>query len=130
MKLAPALTVSNTVVLKSSEKAPVTSIKLATLVEKAGFQPGVVNVLAGGGTTGSVLAHHMDIRVLSFTGSSRTGRKILAAPAKSNLKNVLLEPGGKSPCVVFEDTDLENAVSAPIYSIGNKALPRKQYARC
>lgn len=93
-KAAPALIVGNTVVLKSSEKAPLTSLKLATLVKKAGFPPGVLNVLSGfGAPTGSVLSHHMDVRIISFTGSSRTGKLIQEASAKSNCKNVLLELG-------------------------------------
>lgn len=93
-KVAPALVVGNTIVLKSSEKAPLTSAKLATLIHKVGFPPGVINVITGfGNPTGAVLSHHMDVRVLSFTGSSRTGRLIREAAAKSNMKNVLLELG-------------------------------------
>lgn len=117
-KLAPALIVGNTVVLKSSEKAPLTSAKIATLVQKAGFPPGVINIITGfGNVSGSVLSHHMDVRALSFTGSGRTGRLIQAAAAKSNLKQVYLELGGKSPAVVFEDADLEKAVQETAYSI-------------
>ncbi|KAF2016395.1 aldehyde dehydrogenase-like protein [Aaosphaeria arxii CBS 175.79] len=117
-KLAPALIVGNTVVLKSSEKAPLTSAKLATLVQKAGFPPGVINIITGfGNVSGSILSHHMDVRALSFTGSGRTGRLIQAAAAKSNLKQVFLELGGKSPAVVFEDADLEAAVKETAYSI-------------
>ncbi|ORY17943.1 aldehyde dehydrogenase [Clohesyomyces aquaticus] len=117
-KLAPALIVGNTTVLKSSEKAPLTSAKFATLVEKAGFPPGVINVITGfGAVSGSILSHHMDVRALSFTGSGRTGRIIQAAAAKSNLKTVLLELGGKSPAVVFADADLEKAAKDTAYSI-------------
>ena len=84
---------------------------MATLIEKAGFPPGVFNIISGHGhISGNVLSHHMDIRVISFTGSGRTGRLIQAASAKSNLKNVILELGGKSPAVLFEDCDLEKAV--------------------
>lgn len=83
---------------------------LSTLVEKAGFPPGVINVIHGHGpTSGATLSSHMDVRVLSFTGSGRTGRLITEAAAKSNLKNVLLELGGKSPSLVFEDADIEQA---------------------
>ncbi|KAF2878234.1 aldehyde dehydrogenase-like protein [Massariosphaeria phaeospora] len=121
-KLAPALIVGNTVVLKSSEKAPLTSAKFATLVQKAGFPPGVINIITGfGNVSGSILSHHMDVRALSFTGSGRTGRIIQAAAAKSNLKQVYLELGGKSPAVVFEDADIEAAVKETAYSIQNNS---------
>ncbi|KAH8726089.1 aldehyde dehydrogenase-like protein [Phaeosphaeriaceae sp. PMI808] len=117
-KLAPALIVGNTVVLKSSEKAPLTSAKVATLVQQAGFPPGVINIITGfGNVSGSILSHHMDVRALSFTGSGRTGRLIQAASAKSNLKQVYLELGGKSPAVIFGDADLEKAVKETAYSI-------------
>ncbi|KAF2024740.1 aldehyde dehydrogenase-like protein [Setomelanomma holmii] len=117
-KLAPALIVGNTVVLKSSEKAPLTSAKIAVLVQQAGFPPGVINIISGfGNVSGSILSHHMEVRALSFTGSGRTGRLIQAAAAKSNLKQVYLELGGKSPAVVFEDADIEKAVQETAYSI-------------
>ncbi|OQE29972.1 hypothetical protein PENSTE_c002G07638 [Penicillium steckii] len=117
-KSAPALMAGNTVVVKSSEKAPLTSAKVATLIEKAGFPPGVINILSGHGhISGNVMSHHMDIRVLSFTGSGRTGRIIQAAAAKSNLKNVILELGGKSPCIIFPDANIEKAVQQTKFSI-------------
>lgn len=117
-KLAPALIVGNTVVLKSSEKAPLTSAKVATLIQQAGFPPGVINIITGfGNVSGSVLSHHMDVRALSFTGSSPIGRIIQAAAAKSNLKRVHLELGGKSPAVVFGDADIELAARQTAYSI-------------
>ncbi|EUC33930.1 hypothetical protein COCCADRAFT_36289 [Bipolaris zeicola 26-R-13] len=117
-KLAPALIVGNTVVLKSSEKAPLTSAKIAVLAKQAGFPPGVINIITGfGNVSGSVLSHHMDVRALSFTGSSRTGRIIQEAAAKSNLKQVYLELGGKSPAVIFEDADMEKAVKETAHSI-------------
>lgn len=109
-KTAPMVAAGNAVVVKSSEKAPLTSAFIATLINKAGFPPGVINVLHGHGqTSGATLSSHMDVRVLSFTGSGRTGRLITEAAAKSNLKNVLLELGGKSPSLIFEDADLERA---------------------
>ncbi|CAK1366759.1 unnamed protein product [Cercospora beticola] len=127
-KIAPAVAAGCTIVLKSSEKAPLTvislcplsslihiltnfqSAKLATLVHEAGFPPGVINVLSGHGTpAGSVLASHMDIRVINFTGSTSTGRKIQAAAASSNLKKVILELGGKSPTLIFDDAQIEKA---------------------
>ncbi|KAJ6021565.1 Retinal dehydrogenase 1 [Penicillium herquei] len=117
-KAAAAMMAGNTVVAKSSEKAPLTSAKIATLVEKAGFPPGVFNIISGHGpVSGSVLSHHMDVRVLSFTGSSKTGRLIQEASAKSNLKNVLLELGGKSPAIVFPDCDIDKAVQKTAFSI-------------
>jgi aldehyde dehydrogenase (NAD+) len=109
-KVAPALICGNTVVLKSSEKAPLSSLKLAALIREAGFPPGVVNVVSGfGQPTGSSLALHMKIRKISFTGSVMTGRKIMKMAADSNLKSVSLELGGKSPALIFEDADLEAA---------------------
>ncbi|KAJ5973605.1 hypothetical protein N7481_010815 [Penicillium waksmanii] len=118
MKMAAALAAGNTVVLKSSEKAPLTSIAAAKLIQKAGLPPGVVNVIAGhGNPTGAALAEHMDVRCISFTGSSLTGQKIQAAAAKSNMKHVHTELGGKSPAVVFEDADLESAAAQTQFSI-------------
>lgn len=91
---------------------------LSTLVEKAGFPPGVINVIHGHGpTSGATLSSHMDVRVISFTGSGRTGRLITEAAAKSNLKNVLLELGGKSPSVIFDDADVEKAAKETQYSM-------------
>ncbi|KAJ5220124.1 Retinal dehydrogenase 1 [Penicillium chermesinum] len=118
MKAAPALVAGNTIVLKSSEKAPLTCAKIATLVEKAGFPPGVFNIISGHGhISGNVLSHHMDVRALSFTGSGRTGRIIQQAAAKSNMKNVILELGGKSPSIIFPDAELDKAAKETMYSI-------------
>ncbi|KAJ5315199.1 hypothetical protein N7476_005506 [Penicillium atrosanguineum] len=118
MKVAPALAAGNTVVLKSSEKAPLTSIYAAKLFIKANFPPGVINIISGHGTSsGSALASHMSVRCLSFTGSSLTGQKIQAAAAKSNLKHVHMELGGKSPAVVFSDANLESAAAQTQFSI-------------
>ncbi|KAJ5414317.1 hypothetical protein N7509_000944 [Penicillium cosmopolitanum] len=117
-KSAPALMAGNTVVIKSSEKAPLTSAKIASLVEKAGFPPGVVNIISGHGQiSGALLSSHMDVRLLTFTGSGRTGRAIQIAAAKSNLKNVILELGGKTPAVIFEDADIEKAAAQTQHSI-------------
>lgn len=87
------------------------SLKFAACVEKAGFPPGVINVLSGRGAVGAALSWHMDVRMVTFTGSTRTGRLIAEAAAKSNLKNVVLELGGKSPAIVFADADLAAAVA-------------------
>ena len=106
-KVAPALICGNTVVLKPSEKAPLSSLKLAALIKEAGFPPGVFNVVNGfGKPTGSSMALHQKIRKISFTGSVATGKAILKMAADSNLKNVSLELGGKSPAIIFEDADL------------------------
>ncbi|KAJ5929004.1 hypothetical protein N7466_007960 [Penicillium verhagenii] len=117
-KSAPALIAGNTVVAKSSEKAPLTSAKVASLIDQAGFPPGVFNILSGHGEiSGNILSHHMDVGVLSFTGSGRTGRLIQQAAAKSNLKKVILELGGKSPAIIFPDADIQQAVEETKYSI-------------
>ncbi|KAJ0120461.1 ldehyde dehydrogenase [Diaporthe amygdali] len=117
-KSAPALIAGNTVVLKTSEKAPLAAAKVAELIKEAGFPPGVFNVISGhGNPSGSVLSSHMDVRALSFTGSARTGRLIQEAAAKSNLKKVILELGGKSPALIFEDADLNKAVVDTSHSI-------------
>ncbi|EXA31891.1 hypothetical protein FOVG_16872 [Fusarium oxysporum f. sp. pisi HDV247] len=117
-KIAPAIAAGNTVVLKSSEKAPLTSAKLAGLIQKAGFPPGVINVLSGHGhISGATLASHMDVRLITFTGSGRTGRLIREAATKSNMKNVVLELGGKTPAVIFDDADLERAAKETFHSI-------------
>ncbi|TPX15915.1 uncharacterized protein E0L32_000249 [Thyridium curvatum] len=117
-KTAPALIAGNTVVLKSSEKAPLTSARVAELIVEAGFPPGVFNVISGHGLpSGSVLSSHMDVRALSFTGSGRTGRLIQEQAAKSNLKKVILELGGKTPALVFSDANMDKAVEQTTHSI-------------
>lgn len=117
-KLAPALAAGNTVVLKSSEKAPLTCLYVAGLARKAGFPPGVLNVLSGHGpVAGAAIASHMDIRALTFTGSNRTGKLIAKAATDSNMKNVIFELGGKSPAIIFEDADIEAAVRDTHFSI-------------
>ncbi|KAJ5145873.1 uncharacterized protein N7515_000437 [Penicillium bovifimosum] len=117
-KMAPALAAGNTIVIKSSEKAPLTCAKVAQLIQKIGFPPGVVNILSGHGhISGSTLSHHMDVRMITFTGSGRAGRLIQQAAAKSNMKNVLFELGGKSPAVIFGDADLERVAKETANSI-------------
>jgi aldehyde dehydrogenase (NAD+) len=117
-KVAPAIAAGNCVVVKSSEKAPLTSWRLAQLTVEAGFPPGVINVLSGHGhISGAALASHMKVRALSFTGSSRTGRAIQKAAADSNLKKVVFELGGKSPALIFEDADLDQAAKETEFSI-------------
>ncbi|KAF2171573.1 hypothetical protein M409DRAFT_50987 [Zasmidium cellare ATCC 36951] len=109
-KMAPAMATGNTFVLKSSEKSPLAACAYGDLLNQAGFPPGVINVLTGAGPVGSMLAHHMDIGKIAFTGSAAAGRAVMAAAAKSNLKHVSLELGGKSPALIFDDADLDNAV--------------------
>ncbi|KAF2216976.1 hypothetical protein CERZMDRAFT_119698 [Cercospora zeae-maydis SCOH1-5] len=110
LKCIPALATGNVIIVKPSEKTPLGTLAMAPLFEKAGFPKGVVQVLTGAGDTGALLASHMRIRKISFTGSIPTGKKIQEAAAKSNLKRVTLELGGKSPAVVFEDANLDNAL--------------------
>ncbi|KAJ3524515.1 hypothetical protein NM208_g9284 [Fusarium decemcellulare] len=117
LKTAPALATGNVIIIKPSEKTPLGSLAVAPLFEKAGFPPGVVQVITGPGSTGALLAEHMKIRKISFTGSVTTGRKIQQAAARSNLKRVTLELGGKSPAIVFEDANLENALTWTVNGI-------------
>ncbi|KAH7110944.1 aldehyde dehydrogenase [Dactylonectria macrodidyma] len=117
-KIGPALAAGNTMVLKSSEKAPLSSIAIALLSQKVGLPKGVLNILSGfGRPCGEAIAKHMDIRRISFTGSVATGRAIQKASAESNLKDVSLELGGKSPLLVFDDAPLEKAVRSAAFSI-------------
>ncbi|KPI41282.1 Aldehyde dehydrogenase [Cyphellophora attinorum] len=111
LKAAPALATGNCFILKPSEKTPFAAAALGPLIKEAGFPPGVFQVLTGDGTTGALIASHMRIRKVSFTGSIPTGKKIQEMAAKSNLKRVTLELGGKSPAVVFDDCNLENAAT-------------------
>lgn len=117
-KLAPALACGNSVVLKPSELTPYTALRLAQLIEEAGVPEGVVQVATGyGHTTGDALARHMDVDHLSFTGSTRTGRRLMMASAESNLKPVSLELGGKSANIVFADADLKAAARGALWGV-------------
>lgn len=110
-KLAPAIAAGNVLIIKTAELTPLYGIKLAQLVLEAGFPPGVIQILTGLGTVaGKAISQHMDISKLAFTGSGTVGRQIMIEAARSNLKKVTLELGGKSPSIVFDDADLENAV--------------------
>ncbi len=111
MKLGPALAAGCTVILKPDEHTPLTSLFLAELVRKAGFPPGVVNIVPGTGREAGVpLVAHPDVDKVAFTGSSETGRSIVKA-ATGNLKRVSLELGGKSPFIVFPDADLDKVIA-------------------
>ncbi|EEH07077.1 retinal dehydrogenase [Histoplasma capsulatum G186AR] len=108
-KLGPALACGNTIVIKAAEQTPLSILYLATLIKEAGFPPGVVNILNGlGKDAGAAIATHPDIDKIAFTGSTATARQIMKMAA-ANLKNITLETGGKSPLLVFEDADLEQA---------------------
>ncbi|XP_072039302.1 aldehyde dehydrogenase 1A1-like [Amphiura filiformis] len=111
IKLGHALTCGNTLVLKPAEQTPLTALYLAFLVKEAGFPPGVVNVVPGyGPTAGAAISEHMDVDMVTFTGSTEVGRIIQKSAANSNLKKVALEMGGKSPNIIFADADLDSAV--------------------
>ncbi len=108
-KVAPALTCSNTMILKPAEQTPLTALLLAEVIAEAGVPDGVFNVLTGFGDIGAALSSHDDVDKVAFTGSTEVGKKIVNA-ASGNLKKVSLELGGKSPQVIFSDADLEAAI--------------------
>ncbi|KEF58269.1 uncharacterized protein A1O9_06195 [Exophiala aquamarina CBS 119918] len=116
-EVPPACGAGNAIILKTSEKSPLSGLFLAQLALDAGFPPGIVNVVSGAGPTGELLSSHMTIRKISFTGSVRAGRAVMQAAARSNLKSVCLELGGKSPLIVFADADLESAAELATTSI-------------
>lgn len=109
-KLGPALACGNTVVIKAAEQTPLSILFLASLIKEVGFPPGVVNVINGyGKDAGSALVEHPKVDKVAFTGSTATARNIMKM-ASATLKNITLETGGKSPLLVFDDCDLEQAV--------------------
>ncbi|SCN79194.1 probable aldehyde dehydrogenase [Fusarium fujikuroi] len=117
-KVAPALAAGNTVVVKTSELTPLSALLLANLFRQAGAPAGIFNVISGfGAVAGAALASHMDVAKISFTGSTTTGRAIMQAAAKSNLKPVTLELGGKGPNIVFDDADFDAAVEWVTFGI-------------
>ncbi|XP_035205333.1 aldehyde dehydrogenase, mitochondrial-like [Stegodyphus dumicola] len=110
-KLAPALAAGNTVVLKPAEQTPLTALYVGQLIKEAGFPEGVVNIVPGyGPSAGSAIANHAGVDKLAFTGSTEVGKIVMEAAAKSNLKRVTLELGGKSPNIIFKDADLDHAI--------------------
>ncbi|HEX4648615.1 MAG TPA: aldehyde dehydrogenase family protein [Steroidobacteraceae bacterium] len=115
-KIAPALAAGNTVVLKPAEFTPITALAFAELCNEVGLPPGVVNIVAGDGSTGEALVAHPDVDKIAFTGSTEVGRAIRRATADSH-KKLSLELGGKSPFVVFEDADLDSAVEGLVDGI-------------
>ena len=119
-KLGPALASGNCVILKPSEKSPLTAIRIAELAEQAGLPKGVLQVLPGPGqSAGKALALHPDVDCLTFTGSTRVARQLMVYAGESNLKRVWLEAGGKSPHIVFADAgDLDQAARSAAMAIG------------
>jgi len=115
----PALATGNSVILKPSEKSPLTAIRIAALALEAGIPAGVLNVLPGyGHTVGKALALHMDVDTIVFTGSTRVAKQLMIYAGESNMKRVWLEAGGKSPNVVFADApDLDAAAEAAASAI-------------
>ena len=118
-KLGPALSTGNSVILKPSEKSPLTAIRIAALAVEAGIPAGVLNVLPGyGHTVGKALALHNDVDTLVFTGSTKIAKQLLIYSGESNMKRVWLEAGGKSPNIVFADApDLHAAAKAAASAI-------------
>lgn len=120
-KSGPALACGNTMVFKPAEQTPLSVLKLAEIYSEAGLPPGVFNVVQGAAETGSALVNHADVAKVTLTGSVETGKVVMAQAARS-LKKVTLELGGKSPIVVFDDADMDNALNASLagnfYSTG------------
>ena len=116
-KMGPALAAGNTVVLKPAELTPLSTLRIAELMAEAGMPDGVVNIVPGyGATAGQHLAEHPGVAKIAFTGSTLTGRKIVAASA-GNLKRVQLELGGKGANIVFDDADLKAAIAGSAFAI-------------
>ena len=105
-KIAPALAMGNSVIIKPSEAASLSLLKLGEICLEAGLPPGTLNIVTGNGKqTGQALARHMDVDVLTFTGSGNTGRQLLEYSAQSNMKRIYQELGGKSPNIIFADAE-------------------------
>lgn len=117
-KWGPALATGCTIVLKPAEQTPLSALYAAALAKEAGFPPGVINVITGyGPTAGAAIAEHPEVNKIAFTGSTEVGHLIMAASAKSNLKRVSLELGGKSPLVIFDDVDIKEAAEIAFNAI-------------
>ena len=115
-KLPPALAAGNTVVIKPSEHASVTTTEIARLALEVGFPPGVINVVTGAGAVGDALTRHPDVDRISFTGGAATARRI-SANAAERLVPVTMELGGKSPNIIFEDADVDRAIVGAVAGI-------------
>ncbi|KAK9947720.1 hypothetical protein M0R45_003332 [Rubus argutus] len=117
-KAAPSLAAGCTMVVKPAEQSPLSALYYAHLAKLAGVPDGVFNVITGyGETAGAAITHHMDIDKVSFTGSTEVGREVMRAAAKSNLKAVSLELGGKSPLLIFDDADVDKAADLALLGI-------------
>jgi aldehyde dehydrogenase (NAD+) len=117
-KWGPALACGNTIVLKPAEQTPLTALRVAAIAQEVGIPDGVINVVPGyGPTAGAALSGHMEVDKVAFTGEHTTGQIVMEAAAKSNLKRVSLELGGKSPNVVFADADLDAAVEGAYFGL-------------
>ncbi|XP_072968638.1 aldehyde dehydrogenase family 2 member C4-like [Typha angustifolia] len=121
-KVSPALAAGCTMVVKPAEQTPLSALYYAHLAKQAGIPDGVLNVVTGfGPTAGAAIASHMEIDKVSFTGSTEVGRAVMEAAARSNLKSVSLELGGKCPLIIFDDADVDMAVNlARVASFLNK----------
>src|SRR5262245_63581835 len=115
-KIAPALALGNTVILKPAEFTSITALLFAEICEAVGLPPGVVNIITGDGKVGEKIVNHPDIDKIAFTGSTEVGRIIRKATAGSG-KRLSLELGGKSPFIVFEDADLDSVVEGVVDAI-------------
>src|SRR5258708_4012241 len=115
-KIAPALAMGNTVVLKPAEFTSITALKFAEICDEIGLPPGVVNIITGDGRAGEKIVNHAGVDKIAFTGSTEVGRIIRKATAGSG-KRLSLELGGKSPFIVFEDADLDSVVEGVVDAI-------------
>src|SRR2546421_7542391 len=117
-KWGPALAMGCTVVLKPAEQTPLTALRVAALAQEAGIPDGVLNVVPGfGPTAGAALSGHVDVDKVAFTGEYTTGQIVMEAAARSNLKRVTLELGGKSPNIIFADADLDAAIQGAYFGL-------------
>ena len=117
-KWGPALAAGCTVVLKPAEQTPLSALRVGELATEAGFPPGVINIVPGfGETAGAALAEHLDVDKVAFTGSTEVGKLVMQAAARTNLKRVTLELGGKSPNIIFADADLDAAAAGAHFAL-------------
>ena len=114
-KIGPALAAGCSVIVKPAEETPLTALRVAEFANEAGIPKGVLNVVPGTGEgAGEPLGRHMDVDMISFTGSTETGRRFLQYSSESNIKEVVLEMGGKNPCIVLKDAENLDRVAAHI----------------
>jgi aldehyde dehydrogenase (NAD+) len=117
-KWGPALAAGCTIILKPAEQTPLSALRVGELALEAGFPPGVINIVPGfGETAGAALCEHMDVDKVAFTGSTDVGKLVMQAAARSNLKRVTLELGGKSPNIVFADADIDAAIEGSHFAL-------------